>query len=269
MDFKIKKKVNPNIDKYRKHDIDLAYDFTKKLYKEFGDFLKAVVLFGSTVRNKGEKQHDIDILVIVDDTSVFIGEDVTEAYRIITEKLIASVSTKIHVTTIKFTSFWNYMRAGDPIGINILRDGLPLIDKGFFAPMQVMLYQGRIRPTYEAIWTYFEQAPKTLDNSKWHIMQATLDLYWAVIDSAHAALMRKNEVPPTPEHVADILDRVYVKHRLLEKKYVDTMRKFYVLSKKITHREIKTISGQEYERYYQEAEAFVRRMKQLVEKGKF
>ena len=100
-------------------------------------------------------------------------------------------------------------------------------------------------------------------------MQATLDLYWAVIDSAHAALMRKNEVPPTPEHVADILERVYVKHHLLESKYVATMRKFYTLSKKITHREIKTISGPEYEKYYVEAEAFVRRMKSLVEKGKF
>ena len=268
MDFKIKKKVNPNIDKYRKHDIDLAYDFTKKLYKEFGDFLKAVVLFGSTVRNKGEKQHDIDILVIVDDTSVFIGEDVTEAYRIITEKLIASVSTKIHVTTIKFTSFWNYMRAGDPIGINILRDGLPLIDKGFFAPMQVMLYQGRIRPTYEAIWTYFEQAPKTLDNSKWHIMQATLDLYWAVIDSAHAALMKLGEIPPSPSYIADLIEKRMVKTKMIEKHYVTSLRIIYRTAKMITHREVKEVSGAHYDRYYKEALDFVTRMRKFIKYGK-
>jgi len=47
MEFKVKKKVNPNVKHYRKEDLDLAYDFAKKVYKEFGSFLKAVVLFGS------------------------------------------------------------------------------------------------------------------------------------------------------------------------------------------------------------------------------
>ena len=32
----------------------------------------------------------------------------------------------------------------------------------------------------------------------------------------------------------------------------------------ITHREIRQISGQEYEKYYQEAEEFVKKMRQLI-----
>jgi len=106
-------------------------------------------------------------------------------------------------------------------------------------------------------------------NSKWHLLQATLDLYWAVIDAAHAALMRKDQIPPTPEHVADMLNKIYVKPKLLEKKYVETMHKFYKLSKDITHREIKLISGPQYEKYYLESDAFVRRMKNLIQKGKY
>ena len=101
------------------------------------------------------------------------------------------------------------------------------------------------------------------------MLQATLDIYWSVIDAAHAALMRANQIPPTPEHVADLLESVYVKHKLLEKKYSDTMRKFYVLMKKITHREIKVITGPQYEAYYKEADEFVRRMKKLIDKGKY
>ena len=98
---------------------------------------------------------------------------------------------------------------------------------------------------------------------------ALKQVLWREIDSAHAALMRKNIVPPTPEHVSEILQKTYVEHHLLEKKYVDMMKKFYKLSKAITHREIREIKGIEYEKYYAEADDFVRRMKKLVEKGRF
>jgi len=109
------------------------------------------------------------------------------------------------------TSFWEYIRNGDPIAINILRDGVALIDTGFFEPLQVLLRRGRIRPTQESIWLYFIRAPNTLHNSKWHILQATLDIYWACVDACHAALMKIGETPPTPEHVADLLEDKLVK----------------------------------------------------------
>jgi uncharacterized protein (UPF0332 family) len=66
-----------------------------------------------------------------------------------------------------------------------------------------------------------------------------------------------------------MLDKVYVKKNLLEKKYVETMSKFYRLSKMITHREIREVKGPEFEKYYHEADEFVRRMKKLIEKGRF
>jgi uncharacterized protein (UPF0332 family) len=69
--------------------------------------------------------------------------------------------------------------------------------------------------------------------------------------------------------VADLLEKLYVKERLLEPKYVEIMRNFYHLSKRITHREIKEIHGKEYEIYYKDADDFVRRMKKLIERGKF
>ena len=44
------------------------------------------------------------------------------------------------------------------------------------------------------------------------------------------------------------------------------MNKFYELSKMITHRDIKEITGNEYGKYLAEAEDFVEHMKKLVEK---
>src|SRR3989338_120697 len=188
MEFTVEKRVHPNFESYEEKEIDIAYEFAKKAYKEFGSFLKAIVLFGGVARKK-KNTNDIDILLIVDDLSIVISEDMIQAYRIIVQKIVADTSTKLHITTLKFTSFWEYVRAGDPVAINLLRDGIALLDTGFYEPLQSLLMRGRIRPTYESIWSYYSRAPITLTNSRWHITQATLDLYWAVIDSAHAALM--------------------------------------------------------------------------------
>ena len=268
MKFDIPKKEHPNLERYYKEDIDTAYKFANEIYKELGSLIRAVVIFGSTARRTKQPGGDIDILIIIDDLMISMSPDVVEAYRLIVQKAIVKISTNLHITTMRFTSFWEYMRNGDPVAINLLRDGVALIDSGFFDPMQALLKRGRIRPTQESIWTYYARAPNTLHNSKWHLLQAVIDLYWAVIDAAHAALMKIGEIPPTPEHVADLMEQKLVKKKLLEHKYGTIMRNFYSLMKMVTHREIVEIKGEEFERYYKIAEDFVHRMRRLIEHGK-
>ncbi len=269
MEFKIQRKQNENSIKYPTEDLAIAQKFADHLRKELHDFVLGVVAFGSSARKQTTSKSDIDVLVITDDASFIIDDPLVEGYRIIMENLIPKISLKLHITSMTFTSFWDHVKSGDPVVVNILRDGVPLYDTGFFQPLQKLLKMGRVRPSEESVWRYFGRSPRTLINSRWHVLQATLDLYWSVIDAAHASLMRANQVPPTPEHVADLMDRVYVKKKLLEKKYVDTMRKFYKLNKQIVHRDLQTITGQEYEKLYKEAEDFVKRMRKLIEKGRF
>jgi predicted nucleotidyltransferase/uncharacterized protein (UPF0332 family) len=266
MEFNIKKRQNPNVQSYAQDELSLAYEFGKKVHKEFGDMVKALILFGSTAKHKATKKGDIDILIVVDDVTTVFGPEIVEAYRIIIQKLIADTSTRLHVTSIKMTSFWEYIRTGDPVGMNILRDGVALLDTGFFDPLRALLARGRIRPSEEAIWTYFARAPRTLQNSRWHVMQAVIDLYWAVIDATHAALMRLGEVPPSPEHAADMLEEKLVRTKHLEKKYADIMRKFYTLQKQILYRQVKEISGKQYDIYLAQAQDFVDRMNKFIEK---
>lgn len=269
MEFKLnKRKVGKQKEDFRKEDMQVAYKFANRLFKEFGNFLKAVVLFGSTARGD-KKERDIDLLVIVDDVTIDFTPEVIETYRIIIEKTIVSLTERLHVTSLKFSTFWEYARAGDPVAINILRDGVPLIDSGFFKPLQALLAEGRIRPSPESVWTYFGRAPRTLHNARWHLMQASLDLYWAVVDSAHAALMMLNITPPSPDHVGDLLENMLVSRGLLDPKYVKTMEKFYNLQKKIVYREVKDITGKEFEKLYTEAEDFVNTMKVFIESREF
>ncbi|RMF54654.1 hypothetical protein D6745_04645 [Candidatus Woesearchaeota archaeon] len=264
MEFEVNRAKNINEEKVNEADRKIAYKFAAEAHREFGDMLRAVVLFGKTARKTETPKSDIDILVILDDISIQLTKAIIQTYRIITEKLVRKISDRIHVTTLKFTTFWEYMRAGDPVGMNILRDGLPIIDTGIFAPMQALLFQGRIRPTPESIWTYFARAPTTLRNSKWHLNQATIDLYWAVIDASHAALMKLGEIPPSPEHVPDLLKEKMVKTNLLERKYVGIVGKLYDLQKKIIHGELRQVSGKQYDALLKEAEAFVARMKKFI-----
>lgn len=273
MDFTVKKRELFQQKKYPKTDVDTAYAFTKKVHKEFGTFLRAVVLFGSVTEERpGETslkhEGDIDILLVVDDVVYYLSPEVVETYRIIIERSIAETSKRLHVTTLKFTSFWEYIRIGDPIGINMLRNGVALLDTGFFYPLQLLLHQGRIRPTPEAVNAYYNRVPTTMFNSRWHVLQATMDLYWAVIDAAHAALMMNGVLPPAPKEVADVLEEKLVKKKILDARHVKTMRTFYTLSKLILHKKIKDIDGKTYEKYYKDAEDFITSIKKIVEAQK-
>lgn len=265
MEFKIKERKHPNKEKYSQDNFKLAHKFAEEIKKELGDFLKSAILFGSSARKEeAYTAHDIDILLIINDLTIIVNEEVIEAYRIITNNVASRISKRLHITTMKLTNFWDFIRVGDPISINMLRDGVPLIDVGIFEPMQMLLFQGRIRPTKESIWAYYARAPNTILNSEWHVMQACLDLYWAVIDAAHAALMQVGEIPPTPSEVSKLMDEKLVKKKLTSKKYVDTMKFFFELSKKIQNREVQNISGKDYDNYKREAQEFIKEMGKII-----
>lgn len=257
MEFKVqKRKEHPNKELYKQSDLLIVRKFSTIVMKEFSSFVKAIVLFGSTARNKS-KSADIDILIVVDDINLAITPEFAEAYRIILEKIIVKTSSRIHITTLKFTSFWEYVRVGDPVAVNILRDGIPIIDTGFFDPLQQLLYQGRIRPTQESIYSYFHKAPETIRNSKRHIISAVVDLYWAVIDAAHAALMHVGEIPPSPAQVPELFKKKLVDTKMFDKKYISMIDNFFYTYKRIASNDINEITPQQYQLYLNQAEEFV------------
>ena len=267
MRFEITRRPHPNVARYHGMDYALAKDFADKVHKELGDFIKAIVLFGSAARQERSPvgEHDTDVLMVVNDLTIVASQEVIAAYRVIVDKTASSVSKRLHISTMRLTQLWDHCRNGDPLLVNILREGLPLYDSGFIEPMQVLLSQGRIRPTKEAVWAYYAKSPLTLENSGRHVLAATVDLYWAAVDAAHAALMHVGEMPGIPEHLPDAIEQRLVKHDLAPKSAPKIMAFFYALQKDITKRERQNVSGEEYDRWKRDAEAFVKMMRNVIE----
>jgi predicted nucleotidyltransferase/uncharacterized protein (UPF0332 family) len=245
-------------------DVEITTKFSLELKKELTNLLKGVILFGSAARGTKQPESDLDILLILDDLSIVLSKEVMTGLRVIIENTAAKVSNNFHITTMHLSDFWSYVRSADPVVINILREGYPVYDEGFFLPVQTLLFQGKIRPTKEAVWAYYMRAPQTIRSAEKKFLSIIVDCYWAVIDAAHAALMHIDVVPGAPHHVSELLEKHFVRKRLLAKNYLHTLNKLYKLAKEVNHEKLATISGKEVDGLIEESKEFVKQMKFLL-----
>jgi hypothetical protein len=154
---------------------------------------------------------------------------------------------------------------GDPVLINILRYGEAMIDfAGFFNPIKYLLINGKIKSTPEAIYNSLQRAPLHIQRSKSAELSSIEGLYWAMVDSAHAALIAAKTLPPSPEHIPLSLVETFVKKRKLKMRYVDWYRNLLALHKKITHGEITNLKGVEIDDWQDKTEEFLKVMIRLV-----
>ena len=150
--------------------------------------------------------------------------------------------------------------------INILRYGEVLIDYGgFFAPLKMLLQDGKIRSTPEAIYNLLERAPMHLARAKSSLYNVVDALYWACVDSAHAALIASNVLPPSPEHVGEIMRENFVKDKLLKEDFVSFYEEIHALAKSIVHGEKISVSGKQIDELKAKTEEFVDEMSKLFE----
>ena len=248
-------------------DYDVAYDYATKVYQKFREVIKSIVLFGSTAKETQQTKSDIDIIIIVDDVLIKWDQELIAWYREELGKLTASLKypKKLHVNTVTLSTFWNEILVGEPVVINVLRYGVSLIDfGGFFEPLKVLLARGKIKPSPEAIYNALRRAPFHMSRSKMHLLGAIDAIYWAMVDSAHAALISARQVPPSPEHVADLLSDVFVKKGMLNNKYVEWYKEIYAVAHHITHGEMTNVSGKFIEMYQERADKFIGEMANLV-----
>ena len=250
-------------------DYKIAYEFADLAYKEFGNIILSVVLFGSVAKGEAKEESDIDIMVIVDNVSVAWDQEVIAWYR---EELFNLVKDnpnrdRLHINTMTLSAFWDNVKAGDPAAINILRYGVALLDLGFFEPMKFLLITGRIKPSSEAIYTTLNRAPWHMLRSRIKLLSAVEDLYWAMVDSAHAALMTHGETPPSPEHVDDMLSKVFVNKRKLDKKFVNWYKDIYKLAHNIKNNKIERIAGDKFDMLHKRTVDFVKKMEDLTRAG--
>jgi len=254
---------------------DIVERFGKAMKDELGQLIKSVVWFGSEVRRglaPGKRDirdaalfgSDIDVLIVFDDQINVLTPEVVTAYRVVTEKTAADISKRLHITTMPLTKFWDYSLKGDPILINMLRDGKPVMDDGCFGMAQKLLSSRGIEPSREVVWIYLGRGPMSMANSHWNLKEATLDLYWAVMDAAHSALLRYGIAPDAPEHLVELVDGNLVKRGVLHKRYLYILGEFMNMGKMLMSGDVQKVSGDHYDRYRHEAEQFLKAVKDVL-----
>jgi len=256
-----------NEDYYHYENLKIARDFSKALIKEVPNLIKSIVIFGSTAIEKNTPESDVDILIIVDNISYIITEEVKNAYYTIVEDLVNKISTRLHITTINLTDFWDQNRNGDPIIINILRTGYALYDENLFIVAQALLKMGKIRPTFEAALNYRNRSLMLFENNRQYLEEALKDLYYAVTDISHSILILEKELPPSPRNIGEIFEKHFKKskkkdfHRISE-----DIKEFYKLYKDIEHKKIKNINIETYTKYYKKAENIINTLNKYFNK---
>tara|TARA_Y100000034_G_scaffold109791_1_gene141399 strand:+ start:4711 stop:5595 length:885 start_codon:yes stop_codon:yes gene_type:complete len=262
---KINKKNIPTLK--LKTESDIAMDLATKVYKKFDKIIKSVVLFGSVAKRESSAGSDIDIIIVIDDVSVKWDRELVAWYREELDKILKVNPYKknLHINTIKLSTWWEDLMRGDPVIINILRYGEAMIDfAGFFNPIKYLLINGKIKSTPEAIYNSLQRAPLHIQRSKSAELSSIEGLYWAMVDSAHAALIAAKTLPPSPEHIPLSLIGTFVKTGKLKIKYVDWYRNLLALHKKITHGEITDLKGVEIDDWQNKTEEFLKVMIRLV-----
>src|SRR3989344_924267 len=255
-----------NIKKFNS-DVEIAHDFAFKCYKKFKDVVKAIAMFGSSTKNLSTPKSDIDIIIIIDDCTVDWDDELVAWYREELAKLLASEKypKELHINTVTLTAFWEELRAGEPLIINVLRYGEPLVDVGgFFDPLKVLLAKGRIRPSAEAIFTTMERSGAHLGRANAHLLNSVESFYWGMVDAAHAALMSANVVTPSPENISELLEETFVKKRLLNKEYLEFFNDVRKTAKEVLHGDIVRVSGKKLEELQSKSDDFVHELVELA-----
>ena len=211
--------------------------------QKFEKYIVSYVAAGSLFR--GEKSNDIDVYVVIDDTDVrrMTRVELRDKLRslIISQGFEAAAITGVkkdfHVQIYILTDFWESIKDAHPVIFTLLRDGVPIYDRGVFTPWRLLLNMGRIRPSPEAIDMQMDMGEKLLDRAKKKLLMiAGEDLYYGILNPSQAALMLYGVSPPTPKETVKLLEEVFVKkEKILEQKYVDTLEKIRVFFKNIEH----------------------------------
>ncbi|MBR9680773.1 MAG: nucleotidyltransferase domain-containing protein [Candidatus Altiarchaeota archaeon] len=248
--------------KLRSQEIETVYDFIGAVSKKFGTFIKAVAVFGSFA-NKKEGADDIDIFVIVDDSFAPMDKALYIAFQsemtILTQKY-----PKFHVNTVTISQFWDSARRGDPLAINVLRDGVALIDSGFFAPLKRLLIQGKIKPTEEAISATLSRAFFNINGYNNALMGAANALYWAAVEAAHAGVMRYGRIPGSPWEVASILRETLLKDKVITTSDIKVYEEVFGMEKAMSKGELKNIEPAKLKELHEKVVKFVAKIDSWV-----
>jgi predicted nucleotidyltransferase/uncharacterized protein (UPF0332 family) len=253
--------------------IKIAEIHKTMVLKKFEKYIVSYVLAGSLVQGRATKDSDIDVFVVIDDTDVkkMTRAELKDKLRAIIIGMgveageITGVMNKINIQVYILTDFWDSIKEANPVIFTFLRDGVPFYDRGIFMPWKQLLKMGKIKPSGEAIEMYMSSGEQMLQRVEMKIKEIGMeDIFYALLTPSQAAIMMQGMPPPTPKETPEVMRDVFVKKlKLLEPKYVDTLKEVIQLRKDLEHGTKKSVSGKEIDRLLKDGESYLERIKKL------
>ena len=251
--------------------------FADKVLEKYGNLVKCIVMMGSVAREEFKPKSDIDVFLVVDDTTGELKEADVEKIDDELEKILEEIpeawstikvddkEEKVCMLSVQptytLTEFWDYARVCHPIVYNFIKEGIAVYDTGFFMPIKRLLEMGRIPATREAIESYMEGAPKKLMRAKTvKLLMLAEDCYYAMLNTAQAALMFMGLSPPVPNKAYEEVKKYLVEPGIIEPEYAEWLREIIEIRKKIEHKELTDVSGAFVDEWIDKAEKFVDKM---------
>lgn len=253
-------------EKIKKEKIKLAQKYTDEVVKKFKKVVKAVVLFGSFTRKDFKETSDIDMLVIIDDTTARFTPEMKEGFDNKLHEIGKDISKDISVQpSWTLTEFWDMARVGHPLLYTIVRDGWALYDTGFFIPVRKLLEAGKVPHTLEAIELLMHGAPKKIErveNAKLYMIAE--DLYYAMLNSSQAVLMFMGRNSPSPKHAPQDVKEYLVNTKMLNQKFLKSLEEVIEFRKDVEHKKTKKVSGEKLDELIKKTSEYVGEMQKLL-----
>lgn len=261
--------------------IKIAEIHKSMVLKKFEKYIVSYVLAGSLVQGKATATSDIDVFIIIDDTDVkkMTRAELKDKLRAIIIGMgidagkMTGIENKLNVQVYILTDFWEGIKEANPIFFTFLRDGIPFYDRGIFMPWKLLLQMGRIKPSPEAIEMFMNTGDQMLERIKSKIKDIGMeDTFYAILTPSQAALMMYGIPPPTPKETPEVMNDIFVKkEKLLEKEYIDILKRNIEVRKELEHGTKKELTGAEVDKLLKDAEKYLKRLNQLfkaIEKKK-
>lgn len=241
--------------------------------KKFEKYVVCYVLAGSMVRGDATPESDVDTFLVIDDTDVtrMTAAELKAKLRAIIWGMgaeagdAAGVRNKLNTQVYILTEMWDSIKSANPVIFTFLRDGIPLYDRGMFMPWKLLLKQGKITPTPEAVDMYLKSGKQILDRTKFKLREiAVEDFFWATFTPSQGVLMLVGVPPPDPKATPGQIREHFVKPGLLEEKYVKTLEQILKVRKDIETGRLKEVQAKLVDELMGKAEDYLKRLDKLV-----
>ena len=118
------------------HEKTIAH-LSERLAKELPNKIESIILYGSAARNQTHEDSDIDILIITQKDDKKLYDKISK----IRTQIDLDNNTLTALVQMSKNELERYLKLGSPFLENVMKQGVPLYDRGLFKKIRGSLTQ--------------------------------------------------------------------------------------------------------------------------------